>query len=116
MNATARMRPSSTQSDATIPCDVCHGSKVTSAFVDTANGTGFTQNMPCPECEGSGTIPTVRMNYRIHGADCRQIRKDMCRTLAEVAGSMGTNIAYVDRMERGINDPRALLKYWGLLK
>lgn len=116
MNHAARMQPSSTQAESLIPCDLCNGSKVTSAYVDTANGTGFTQNMPCPECEGHGTIPKVRLNYRIHGADCRQVRVDMRRTIAEVAAVIGTNIAYVDRMERGLNDPRPLLRYWGLLK
>lgn len=96
----------------TVRCDVCLGSGVTSAYVDGPRGPGFTQNMRCPECEGYGAIPEERVEWRMRGNDCRTVRHDMHQTQADVAAGMGVNIAYIDRMERGLNDPTTLERHW----
>lgn len=104
----------SPMSKALIICDVCHGVGFVSAMLDGPRGPAFTELLPCPECSGNGAIPEERLEFRLRGDDCRQIRIDMHRTIADVAGFAGFTIAYVDRMERGLNNPEPLEKYWGL--
>lgn len=98
----------------TIVCDVCHGSTFVSVWVDGPRGPGFTENATCPECNGTGSIKAAVLQWRLRGRDCRKVREDMRRTIIEQAYLMHVQVAYVDRMERGAEDPKPLMRYWGL--